>query len=194
MFPRKRRRSAIAASSRSFQVALTTEFGHKQSSENAQEYIRPSAFLGLVTPVASIVGEGGKEMGKQCKYYLTVLLCVAIAGNSACGTATHRIGSSQAAMSHHGIGNGDYVLVRYANKNDRRSSSSSELVQITNISHTGLSGVAENGNVINVGYDEIFQIEYKKRGVKNLDEMPRLKSALTVASAMLVVPAIALGQ
>ncbi len=93
-------------------------------------------------------------------------------------------------MDNYGIGKGDSVLVRYANKDDPRSSSSSELVQITNINRTDISGVGENGKAVHAAYDEIFQIEHKKLRRKNLDEMPRLESALGAASAVL----FALGQ
>ncbi len=100
-------------------------------------------------------------MNKRSKLFLSVLLCVAVVGSIGCTSTTYRVGASQAAMHSYGIGNGDSVLVRYSNKDDPRSSSSSELVQISRISKAGISGVGENGNAVNVGYDEIFQIEVK---------------------------------
>jgi len=93
-------------------------------------------------------------------------------------------------MDNCGIGQGDSVLVRYANKDDPRSSSSNEVIKIADITTTGISGVGENGKAVHVAYDEIFQIEHKKLKRKSLDEMPRLESALSAASAVL----LALGQ
>ena len=84
-------------------------------------------------------------MNKQSKKLLTVILCAVIVCISACSTTTHRLGPSQAAMNHYEIGKGDAVLIRYVNEGDSRSSSRSELVQITNISDIGITGVGESG-------------------------------------------------
>jgi len=100
-------------------------------------------------------------MSKQNKLFLSVLLCIAVVGNIGCTSTTYRVGASQGAMHSYGIGNGDSVLVRYSNENDSRSSSSSELIQINRIGKASISGIGENGNAVNVGYDEIFQIEVK---------------------------------
>jgi len=92
-------------------------------------------------------------------------------------------------LDNYGIGKDDYVLVRYANKGDPRSSSSSELIRITSISDTGLSGVRDNGNAINIGYDEIFQIEIRKNNAAIKSDDPALKKVGTVASKALEVVA-----
>jgi len=123
-------------------------------------------------------------VNKRSKRYLPILLCAAIVNNLGCTTTAHGVGPSKAAMDNYGIGKGDTVLVRYANKDDPRSSSSSELVQVTNISLTDISGIGENGNVINIGYDEIFQIEIKKNGVKNFLDGERARS---VTEAIVVI-------
>jgi len=130
-------------------------------------------------------------MGKQCKYYLTVLLCVAIAGNSACSTTTHRLGPSQAAINHYEIGKGDAVLIRYVNEGDSRSSSRSEFVQITNISDGGITGVGESGKTVNVGFTEIFQIEYIHVGLIEHDSPATMAAgkALEVTSKAVYVAA-----
>ncbi len=67
-------------------------------------------------------------------------------------------------MNNHGVKSGDLVLVRYANKTVARSSSRSEQILITEIDESGISGVGENGRAVNVGYEEIFQIEFVKVG------------------------------
>lgn len=92
-------------------------------------------------------------------------------------------------MYNYGIGKHDYVLVRYANKDDPRSSSSSEPITITNISDTGLSGVGENGYAVNIGYDEIFQIEIRRKSAAIKSDDPRLKSVGTAAGKALEVVA-----
>jgi len=107
------------------------------------------------------MGQKEDMMNKRSKLFLTVLLCVAFVGNTGCTSTTYRVGASQAAMHNYGIGNGDSVLVRYSNKNDPRSSSRSELIQINRIGKASISGIGEKGNAVNVGYDEIFQIEVK---------------------------------
>lgn len=55
-------------------------------------------------------------MSKRSKRFLAFLWCAAIVSNFGCTTTTHGVGPSQAAMSDFGIGKGDNVLVRYANK------------------------------------------------------------------------------
>jgi len=113
-------------------------------------------------------------MNKRSTQFLTILLCVAVISSSACTTTTHRVGPSQAAMDNYGIGSGDYVLVRYANKDDPRSSSSSELVEVTQISRTDISGIGEHGNAISIGYDKIFQLEISKRSSAIKSDSPAL--------------------
>ena len=103
-------------------------------------------------------------MNRRSNHYLTILLCAVIATNAACSTTTQRLGPSQAAVSHHGIEKGDTVLVRFANFGNARSSSRSEQIQITGITKIGISGIDENGKVVNADYGEIFQIEYEKVG------------------------------
>lgn len=134
-------------------------------------------------------------MGKRCKFYLTFFLCVAIVGNSACSTTTYRIGPSAAAMKHYGVGRGDVVLVRYANSNDARSSRRSEQVRITGVNHSGISGIGENGEAVNAGYDEIFEIEYIKGGLFENDDPDAMGKGKTleVMSKILFVTAYIFG-
>jgi hypothetical protein len=109
-------------------------------------------------------------MNKQSKKLLTVIFFAAIVGISGCiTTTTHRLGSSQAALNHHEIGKDDAVLIRYANEGDSRSSSRSEIVQISNISDFGITGVGESGKAVNIAFTEIFQIEYKDVGLVEHD-------------------------
>ena len=129
------------------------------------------------------------DVNKQSRGFLTLLLCAAIVNSFGCTTVTHRVGSSQAALDNYGIGKGDYVLLRYANRDDPRSSSSSELIEVTSISETVISGVGENGNAIDVGYDEIFQIEIRKKGAAIKSDSPALVSAGTAAGKGLEVVA-----
>jgi len=90
-------------------------------------------------------------------------------------------------MNHHDLANGDVVLIRYANKDDARSSSRSEQIQITGINESGISGTDENGEAVNAGYDEIFQIEYKKVGSIKSDSptLSRAAKAVEVSSKVL---------
>ena len=125
-------------------------------------------------------------MQHRYRKVLPIFLCAVLVGNAACSTTTQRVGASQAAMSNHGIGKGNTVLVRYANKDDPRSSSSSELLRITSLSNSGIVGIGENGSVVNVGYAEIFQIEHSKVKIKNLDKIPTLESALVAPLDLLV--------
>ena len=67
-------------------------------------------------------------MGKWHRSFLTALVCMTVVALSACGTTTHRVGPSQAALNHHGIEAGDKVLVRLANKDDTRVSNSSKRI------------------------------------------------------------------
>ena len=131
-------------------------------------------------------------MNRQSGKFLTILLCAAIVGITACSTTTQRLGPSEAAMNNYGIGKGDTVLIRYANKDDPRSSNRSNLVQITEITGVGISGVAENGSAVNVGYDEIFQIEVRKKSSAIKSDNPVLMGASkAVKSAVTVVPVAA---
>jgi len=43
-------------------------------------------------------------MNRRNRQFLTILLCTAFAGNSACSTTTQRLGPTQAAMDHNGVG------------------------------------------------------------------------------------------
>jgi hypothetical protein len=104
------------------------------------------------------------EMNNRRRQFLAVLLCAAIFGNSACSTTTQRLGPTQAAMNHYGIGKGDTVLIRYANESDPRSSSRSEKIRIIGISKVGITGTGDAGKAVTVGYDEIFQIEHQHTG------------------------------
>ena len=104
----------------------------------------------------------GNDMHVQYKQLSTIFLAIVLIGNSACSTTTKRVGPSQAAMSHYGIDEGDTVLVRYVMENNPRGSSSSEYVHITSINNNGIFGVGENGDALDIGYDDIFQIEVTK--------------------------------
>jgi len=128
------------------------------------------------------------EMNRRSNHYLTILLCAVITANAACSTTTQRLGPSQAAMNHHGLANGDTVLVRYANEDDARSSSSSEQIRIAGIDESGISGIGETGEAVNVGYDEIFQIEYIKVGSIKSDSpaIKRVGKAADVTSKVLI--------
>ena len=98
-------------------------------------------------------------MNKRSRQFLTGILCTAIFSNSACSTTTQRLGPTQAAMNHYGIGKGDTVLIRYANEGDPRSSSRSEKIRIIGISQVGITGTGAAGEAVTVEYDDIFQIE-----------------------------------
>ena len=107
---------------------------------------------------------------KSCsKRILVSIICAGVIGISACSTSTHRLGPSQAALDHYGIGNGDTVLIRFANKHSPRSSSRSELIRITEIKETGIAGVSEGGTTLTINFTEIFQIEYTNTGLIDHD-------------------------
>jgi hypothetical protein len=127
-------------------------------------------------------------MNKRSKQFLRFLLCASIFSISACSTTTRQLGPSRATMNHHGLANGDVVLVYYAKKIDARSSS--EKIRITDISESGISGTDENGEAVNAGYDEIYQIEYKKVGPIKSDSTTLSHAGKTVevsSKAMLYV-------
>ena len=126
-------------------------------------------------------------MSNRSRPFLTFLLCTAVLGISACSTTTHRLGPSQAAINHQGLANGDIVLVRYANEDDARSSSS-EQIRITGINESGISGTGENGEAVYAEYDELFQIEYIKVGAIKHDspELMRVGKAVEVTSKVLL--------
>jgi hypothetical protein len=126
------------------------------------------------------VGEKDNEMNQRNRQFLTILLCTAFAINSACSTTTQRLGPTQAAMNHNGVGKGDMVLIRYANEGDPRSTSRSEDVLITGISKAGISGTGAAGRAITVSYDEIFEIERQYR-----DPVINIESPADVADAVL---------
>jgi hypothetical protein len=94
-------------------------------------------------------------------------------------------------MNHYEIGKGDAVLIRYVNEGDSRSSSRNEMVQITNISDSSITGVGESGNAVNVGFSEIFQIEYIDIGLIEHDSPAAMGvgKALEVTSKALYVAA-----
>ncbi len=122
------------------------------------------------------------------KYLLLALLGAAMITNAACTTTTQRAGPSPAAMHQHGISAGDTVLVRYTNINDANSSSRSDLLQITGISDSGIAGVDENGEAIEASYDEIFQVERQRTGLRGLgrsDLSPQLVEAITKTGRLL---------
>jgi len=105
-------------------------------------------------------------MNKCGKQFLLILLGVAMTGGAACTTTTtQRAGPSQAAMSQHGISEGDAVLVRYTNADDANSSSRSERLQITGISAAGLSGLTEEGHATSARWGEVFQVERTRSDV-----------------------------
>jgi hypothetical protein len=91
-------------------------------------------------------------------------------------------------MNHHGLANGDVVLVHYTYKDDARYSS--EKIRITGINEIGISGTDENGEAVYAGYDEIFQIDYKKVGPIKSDSSTLSHAARAVevsSKAMLYV-------
>ena len=97
-------------------------------------------------------------------------------------------------MSHHEIEKGDIVLVRFANAGDAQSSSRSEQIRITSFSYSGISGIAENGEAVSVGYDEVLQIEYTKVGPIKSDSPALMKTGKAVeaiSKAMLVAACVA---
>ena len=119
-------------------------------------------------------------MNRRNRQFLTILLCTAFAGNSACSTTTQRLGPTQAAMNNNGVGKGDIVLIRYANEGDPRSSSSSETVRITGISEVGITGTGAADRAVTVSYGEIFQVERQHRG-----PVMEINSPTDVADAVL---------
>jgi len=133
------------------------------------------------------VGKREKDMMDRSKYLLLILLGTMMA-NAACTTTTQRAGPSQDAMRQHDISEGDTVLIRYTNVNDVRSSSTSGLLQITRISESGVAGVDENGAAIMASYDEIFQIERQRtglRGLKRRELSPQLVEAIEKTGQLL---------
>jgi hypothetical protein len=97
-------------------------------------------------------------MNGQSRTTIYLMLAMAILGSAACSTTTQRIGPSAAALSQHGVGKGDTVLIHYVNKGDRGSSSKSEIVKITDTSKTGVRGIGEGGKAVTVPYEDIFQV------------------------------------
>jgi hypothetical protein len=126
-------------------------------------------------------GKWENDMTNRGKQFLLTLLGVAMLGGAACTTTTttHRAGPSQAAVSQHGISEGDTVLVRYTNDGDANSSSRSEVLQITRIGDNGITGVDEHGRTSVAAYDEIFQIERRRTDIR-MRERKEL-SARTIA-------------
>ena len=134
----------------------------------------------------------GNDMHVQYKQLSTIFLAIVLIGNSACSTTTKRVGPSQAAMSHYGIDEGDTVLVRYVMENNPRGSSSSEYVHITSINNNGIFGVGENGDALNIGYDDIFQIEVqKKSSAMKSDNRVLMGASNAIEGAAKLVPTVA---
>ena len=122
-------------------------------------------------------------MQHRYRQLLTIMLCMALVGNVACSTTVQRFKPSQAVLSHHGIAEGDTVLLRYLDDigGTNRVSSSSEEIKVTSISKIGISGTSEDGEPVAANYDELFQIEVGKSGANK-----------TVARAGFIAACIAL--
>jgi len=135
-------------------------------------------------------------MDRQSRFFLAFVLCAVIVGISACSATTKRVGPSQAAMINCGVESGDAVLVRYANKGDPRSSSSSKKIRLSGVNENGISGLDENGEVVDVSYDDIFQIEYKTVGPIKSDSPALIgagKAVNVTAKALFVAACILSG-
>ena len=132
--------------------------------------------------IVLLQGQKENDMQHRYKQLLTTFLCMVLVGNAACSTTVQRFKPSHAALSHHGIANGDTVLLRYLDdvSGTNRVSSSSEEIKITSISKIGVSGISEDGEAVAADYDELFQIEVNKSGANK-----------TVVRAALMVACIA---
>ena len=125
---------------------------------------------------------------------LTILLTALALSTCGCSTTTHQVGPSYAAMNHRGIDHGDKILVRIANHDDANSSSGSEVIRITAVTEAGISGSNENGQMVFIDYDEIFEIEYTKaRPIKPDSEAFEIvgKATNVAGEALFVVACLA---
>jgi len=131
-------------------------------------------------------------MSKLESLLLSTLICVVVLGNMGCTATTYRVGASQPALQNLGVETGDAVLVRYANETDSRSSSHSELILISTIGESGISGTGESGNEVDIRYEEVFQFEFvaRKSAIKS-DSNSIMQTGKVIEGASKIVGAAA---
>ena len=134
-------------------------------------------------PIVVLDGRMENDMQHRYRQLLTIFLCMVLVGNTACSTTVKRFKPSQAVLSHHGIAEGDTVLLRHLDDvgGTNRVSSSSEEIKVTSINQNGISGIGEDGEAVAANYDDLYQIEVKMSGANK-----------TVARAALMAACIAL--
>jgi len=67
---------------------------------------------------------------------------------------------SQEALSNHGIGTNDIVLVHWAETDRLHGNSFAQPIQVSEINETGITGVDMDGLYMEIGYRDIGLIEY----------------------------------
>jgi len=81
------------------------------------------------------------------------ILCLAMAGNTAC-TSMQTADASQDALAQKRIRVGDKVTLQYARGN-------AEQIRLTRINADGVSGIANDGRTVTASYDDIISLQHK---------------------------------
>ena len=152
------------------QVNRRAENGHQRTSANPQKYISPSALLVFVDTVVSIVGQMEDDVNKRSRRFLTFLLCAAFAAIAACSTTPAYTPVGEGAI--HGMTKGDRVPVRWS------ANGNSEVIRITSVSYTGITGIGEDGRSVSAEYDELYEIGYKPVMERSYESLSKFEKAL----------------
>lgn len=110
-------------------------------------------------------------MRRQPRFPLVAVMFVVLASPTACSTSSHRVGPSHDAIQNHDIEVGDRVLIRYASATNAKVSDRSQEISIIKIDDEGIFGTDQAGYAVFVGFDEIFEIEFKKAGRFDSDKL-----------------------
>jgi hypothetical protein len=101
------------------------------------------------------MGQMENDMSKRDKPFLTFLLCTAILSVSACSTTSGYIPIHEDSI--YGITKGDRVPVQWS------AGGKIEMVRISSVSYTGISGTGEGGRHVTANFSELYEIGHKPK-------------------------------
>jgi hypothetical protein len=116
------------------------------------------------------MGQMENDMSRQCRQFLAFLLCATFVAIAACSTTPEYSPVGEGAI--YGITKGDRVPVRWSANGD------SEVIQITSVSYSGISGIGEDGRPVSAEYDELYEIGYKPAAERSYKSLSKFEKAL----------------
>ena len=118
----------------------------------------------------SIVRQKEDDVNKRRTNILLILLCAALPAIAACSTAPPYTPVGEGSI--YGITKGDRVPVRWS------ANGNSEVILISSVSYTAITGTGEDGRSVSAEYDEFYEIGYKPVIERSYESLSKFEKAL----------------